>query len=122
MPAGTNYFKKGATAAQMASRKAGEYAIMVLRYGELRLRIQHGAIIHEVLGGFGTMASCQLSEVLDIAKELKVSVNYWEEGAEHTWTVNDFATKWVQRMLFTIVKFHAMTVLAGLQKVVMAAD
>ena len=41
MPAGTDYFKKGAAAAQMASRKAGEYAIMVLRYGELGLRIQH---------------------------------------------------------------------------------
>ena len=122
MLAGVDYFKMGTAAAQMASRKASEYAIMVLRYGELRLRMQHGAIIHEVSGGLGTKASCQLSEVLDIAKELKVSINYQEEQAEHTWTVNDFATKWVQRMLFTVVKFHAVTVLAGLQKAVMATD
>ena len=48
LPAGTDYFKKGAAAAQMASRKTNEYAIMVLRYGELRLRIQHGVFVHEV--------------------------------------------------------------------------
>ena len=30
--AGTGYFKKGAPAAQMALRKAREYAVMVLRY------------------------------------------------------------------------------------------
>ena len=54
--ASTNYFKKGAVAAQMASRKAGEYAIMVSRYGELRLRIQHGVIVHEVSGGLGKKA------------------------------------------------------------------
>ena len=122
MPAGTDYFRKGAAAARMASRKAGEYAIMVSRYGEPRPRIQHGVIVHEVSGGLGSKASRHLSEVLDIAKELKVSINYQEEQAEHTWTVNDFATKWVQRMLFTVVKFHAVTVLAGLQKAVMATD
>ena len=72
LPAGTDYFKKGAAAARMASRKAGEYAIMVSRYGEPRPRIQHGAIVHEVSGGLGMKASRQLSEVLDIAKELKV--------------------------------------------------
>ena len=96
MLAGTDYFKKGAAAAQMESRKAGEYVIMVLRYGELRPRIQHGAIVHEVSGGLSMKASHQLSEVLDIAKELKVGINYQEEGAEHTWMVNDFAMKWVQ--------------------------
>ena len=98
----------------VTSRKAGEYAIMVFRYGELRPRIQHSVAVHEVSGGLRSKASCQLSEVLDIAKELKVSINYWEEGPEHTWTVNDFATKWVQRMSFTVVKFCAMTVLVGL--------
>ena len=54
-------------------------------------------------------------------KELKIGINYREEGAEHTWTANDFATKWVQRMSFTVVKFRAMTVLAGLRKAAMAA-
>ena len=98
----------------MASRKTNEYAIMVLRYGELRLRIQHGVFVHEVSGGLGKKASWQLSEVLDIAKELKVSINYQEEGAEHTWTANNFVTKWVQRMSCTVVKFHAMIVLVGL--------
>ena len=44
-----------------------------------------------------------MSEVLDITKELKVGINYW----------SDFATKWVQRMSFTVVRFHVMTVLAG---------
>ena len=34
LPAGTDYFKKGAAAARMALRKAGEYAIMVSSYGE----------------------------------------------------------------------------------------
>ena len=121
MPAGTDYFKKGAAAARMASRKAGEYAIMVSSYGEPRPRVQHGAIVHEVSGGMGTKASRQLAEILDIAKELKIGINYQEEGAEHTWTANDFATKWVQRMSFTVVKFRAMTVLAGLRKAVMAA-
>ena len=72
----------------------------------------------------GTKASCQLSEVSGIAKELKVSINCQEEGAEHTWTANDFATKWVQRMLFTVVKFCAIWLCwyAGLRKAVMAAD
>ena len=106
----------------MASRKAGEYAIMVSSYGEPRPRVQHGAIVHEVSGGMGTKASRQLAEILDIAKELKISINYQEEGAEHTWTANDFATKWVQRMSFTVVKFCAMTVLAGLRKAAMAAN
>ena len=69
----------------------------------------------------GKKASNQLAEVLDIPKELKVGIKYREEGAEHTWTVNDFAMKWVQRMPFAIVKFCAMTVLAGLRKVAMAA-
>ena len=58
---------------------------------------------------------------MDIAKELKIGINYQEEGAEHTWTVNDFATKWVQRMSFTVVKFCAMTMLAGPRKAAMAA-
>ena len=100
----------------MASRKTGEYAIMVSRYGELRPRIQHGVIVHDVSVGLGKKASRQLSEVLDIAKELKVGIDYQEEGAEHTWTASDFATKWVQRMSFTVVKFRAMTVLAGLHQ------
>ena len=122
MLAGTDYFKKGVAAAQMASRKAGEYVVLVLMYRELRLSIQHGVIVHEVSGGLGKKASNQLAEVLDITKELKISINYQEEGAEHTWMANDFATKWVQRMSFTIVKFRAMTVLAGLQKAAMAAN
>ena len=121
LPAGTDYFKKGAAAARMASRKAGEYAVLVSMYGEPRPSIQHGVIVHEVSGGLGKKASNQLAEVLDIAKELKIGINYREEGAEHTWTANDFATKWVQRMSFTIVKFRAMTVLAGLRKAAMAA-
>ena len=121
LPAGTDYFKKGAAAARMASRKAGEYAVLVSMYGELRPSIQHGVIVHEVSGGLGKKASNQLAEVLDIAKELKIGINYREEGAEHTWTANDFATKWVQRMSFTVVKFRAMTVLAGLRKAAMAA-
>ena len=106
----------------MASRKIGEYAILVSRYGELRPRIQHGVVVHKVSGGMGKKASQQLSEVLDIAKELKIGINYWEEGAKHTWMANDFASKWVQRMSFMIVKFQAMTVLAGLRKVAAAAD
>ena len=57
LPAGTDYFKKGAAAARMASRKTGEYAIMVPRYSELRLRIQHGVIVHKVSGGMGKKAS-----------------------------------------------------------------
>ena len=113
LPAGTNYFKKGAAAARMALRKVGENAIMVSSYGELKLRVQHSAIVHEVSGGLGTKASRQLAEVLDIAKELKIGIN---------WTANDFATKWVQRMSFTIVIFRAMTVLAGLRKAAMAAN
>ena len=116
LPAGTNPFKKGAAAAWMASMKTGEYAILVLKYGEPRPRIQHGVVVHEVSGGMGKKASGQLSEVLDIAKELKIGINYQEEGAKHTWTANDFTSKWVQRMSFTIVKFRAMTVLAGLRK------
>ena len=79
MVAGTDYFRKGAAAARMASRKAGEYAIMVSRYGEPRPRIQHSVIVHEVSGGLGKKASCQLSEVLDIAKEPKVGINCREE-------------------------------------------
>jgi len=93
LPAGTDYFKKGAAAARMASRKAGEYAVLVSMYGEPRPSIQHGVIVHEVSGGLGKKASNQLAEVLDIAKELKIGINYREEGAEHTWTANDFATK-----------------------------
>ena len=68
----------------MASRKAGEYAIMVPRYGEPRPGIQLSVIVHEVSGGLGKKASRQLSEVLDIAKEPKVGINYQDEGAEHT--------------------------------------
>ena len=122
MPAGTDYFKKGAAAARMASRKAGEYAIIVSSYGEPTPRVQHGAIVHEVSWGLAKKASRQLAEMLDITKKLKIGINYREEGAEHTWTANDFATKWVQRMSFTVVKFRAMTVLAGLRKVAMAAN
>ena len=51
MPAGTNYFKKGAAAARMASRKTGEYAIMVSRYGEPRPRIQHSVTVPKVHSG-----------------------------------------------------------------------
>ena len=36
LPAGTDYFKKGAAAARMASRKAGEYAVLVSMYREPR--------------------------------------------------------------------------------------
>ena len=56
----------------MAFRKVGEYAMVVAQYGEPRPRIQHGAVVHEVSGGMSKKASRQLSEVLDIAKELKV--------------------------------------------------
>ena len=59
---------------------------------------------------------------MDITKELKIGINYQEEGAERTWTANNFASKWMQRMPFTIVKFQAMTVLAGLRKAAAAAD
>ena len=55
--AGTDYFKKGAAAAWMALRKTGVYAVMVLRYGELRLRIQHSVIVRKVPGGLGMKAS-----------------------------------------------------------------
>ena len=100
LPAGTDYFKnlKGVAVAQMASRRTGEYATLVSKYGELRPRIQHRVVVHEVSGGMGKKASRLLLEVFDIAKELKVSINYREEGAKHTWTANDFAIKWVQRM------------------------
>ena len=51
-----------------------------------------------------------------ITLQLKIGSNYREEGAEYTWTANDLATKWVQRMPCTAVQFRAMTVLAGLRK------
>ena len=79
-------------------------------------------MVIEVSGRMGKKAFRQLSEVLDITRELKIGINYREAGAEHTWTANDFASKWVQTMSVTIVKFRAMTVLAGLRKAAAAAD